>query len=222
MSRRKKDTGASGQGDTGRGVLRRLLAVALTLAAAGALVWGVAKLGDAARLGVGPRDRYAVRFADIACDPPPGMDRPSFLSEVRYVSNVPETFQSLDRELHAKLSAAFTAHPRVAAFDGVSVDAEGAVRVSLRFRTPALAVRLPDGTVRVVDASGVLLPPDAAPDGLPEVRGIGVPTVPAGQAWGEVKRALELADAHKPRTLEKSAKGWRLTTADGKQLAVEK
>src|SRR5262249_23704828 len=92
VSRAKKPRTESG--GSGRGA-RKVLAVALTLAAAGGLVWGVARLGELARSGVGPRDRYAVRFADIQCDAPPGLDRPTFLSEVRYVANLPEAIQAL-------------------------------------------------------------------------------------------------------------------------------
>ena len=90
---------------------RRLVVVALTLAAAAGLVWGVARLGELARSGLGPRDRYAVRFADVRCDAPPRLDRAAFLAEVRYVSDFPETFQSLDPDSQAKLAAAFAARP---------------------------------------------------------------------------------------------------------------
>lgn len=218
MSRAKKPRTESG--GSGRGA-RRLLVVVLTLAAAAGLVWGVARLGDLARSGLGPRDRYAVRFADIECDAPPGLDRPTFLSEVRYVADLPETIQALDPELSEKLKAAFAAHPWVASFDGTTVDAEHHVRVKLRFRTPAVAVRTPGG-VRVVDASGVLLPPEAKADGLPELVSPARPSVAAGQVWNDpdLKRALELVEAHHPRSIEKTAKGWRLTTADGKTLSV--
>lgn len=220
MTRAKRPRPESGGAGGGA---RRLLAVALTLGAAGGVVWGVARLGELTRSRVGPRDRYAVPFADVECDPPPGLDRAAFLSEVRYVSNLPETLQALDPELGARLAAAFAAHPWVASFDGVAVDAERRVRVKLTFRVPALAVRVPDG-VRVLDASGVLLPAGARADGLPELVAAGGPPVPAGRVWADpdVKRALELVDAHRPRVIEKTKAGWRLTTADGKTLWVGK
>lgn len=208
----------------GRG-LRRALAVAFTLAVAAGLVWGVARLGDAARGRLGPRDRYAARFADIACESPPGLDRETFLSEARYVSDFPETFQSLDPDLHAKLAAAFGAHPWVAAFEGVSVEADGTARVKLKFRTPALAVKMTGGGVRVVDTAGVLLPAAADRTGLPElVTVVPPPTIPAGKVWDDavVKRAAELVEVHHPRTLEKLATGWRLMMSDGKALTVKR
>jgi hypothetical protein len=208
-----------------RRLARRVLAALLTLAAVGGLVWGVSRLGDEARRGIGPRDRYAVRFADIECDPPPGLDRAGFLAEVRYVSNFPESFQSLDPDLAPKLSAAFAAHPWVAGVDAVSADADGTVRVKVRHRTPALAVNLAGGGVRVVDGACVLLPREADRAGLPElVTPVPPPASAAGQVWADdtVRRAVQLVAAHRPRKLEKLATGWRLTMPDGKTLAIEK
>jgi hypothetical protein len=203
----------------------RLLIVGLTLAVIGGIVFGVAWLGDAARRGIGPRDRYVARFADIECDTPPGFDRATFLSEVRYSSNFPESFQSLDPELSAKLAAAFTTHPWVATFEGMTASTEGHVTVKLKFRVAVLAVKTDDGNKRLVDASAVLLPLGASSEGLPELlSALPSPATPAGKPWANdlVKRAVELTEAHHPRTLEKRPQGWRLTMADGKTLSVEK
>jgi hypothetical protein len=208
---------------TGR-PLRRLLAVAVALAGAGGLVWGIARLGEEARRGLGERDRYSVRFADIDCDPPPNTDRAAFLAEVRYLSNFPESFQSLSPDLSEKLAAAFATHPWVERTEGVAVEPDRRVRVQLRFRAPALAVRTPDG-VRVVDSAGVLLPAEASAQGLPLLASpLPSPNETAGRAWqsDDVRRALELVAAYHPRTLEKSPQGWRLVTPDGKTLAVER
>ena len=202
-------------------IARRVGVVFLTLAVAGGVVWGVARLGEEARRGIGPRDRYAVRFADIDCPAPPGLDRPAFLAEVRYAANAPETLQALDPELTPKLTADFASHPWVAAVEGVTVESDHRVRVALKFRTPTLAVTLTGGGTRVVDGDGVLLPASADSAGLPElVSPLPPPTTPAGQAWPDpvVKRAAELVEVHHPRKLEKIAQGWRLTTADGKTL----
>jgi len=209
-----------------RRLARRVLAALVALAAVGGLVWGVKWLGDAARRGIGPRDRYAVRFGDIECDPPPGSHRRVFLSEVRFVSKFPESFQSLDPDLAPKLTAAFAAHPWVAAVDSVSVEPPAAVRVKLKFRVPALAVRLAGADdVRVVDDSGVLLPLAADPAGLPElITPVPAPATPSGQPWADdtVKRAVELVAAHHPRRLEKTTVGWKLTMPDGRTVTVEK
>ena len=202
-----------------------MIAVVLTLAVVIGLVWGIAWLGDLARRGIGPHERYAVRFADIQCSPPPGYDRAAFLAEVRYISSLPETFQSLDPKLKEHLAAAFTAHPWVAAVKDVAVDATGAVRVSLRLRVPALMVKIVGGGERVVDETGVLLPRTASRAGL---AGLITPVLPPrthdGQVWDDaiVKRAVELVAAHHPRTLELNATGWRLTKANGTTLLVER
>ena len=127
----------------------------------------------------------------------------------------------------AKLSAAFAAHPWVEEVKGVSIEPENRVRVNLKFRTPALAVRIA-GTkdrVRVVDGSGVLLPLAAESQGLPALQTpVLAPTTPSGEPWPDesVQRAVELVQAHHPQQLEKTANGWRLTMGDGKSLLVEK
>jgi len=220
----KRTPQAESSGGSAR-LVRRLIVVALTLAVVGGLVWGVARLGEEARRGIGSRDRYATRFADIECDSPPGLERVAFLSEVRYVATFPESFQSLDPELHAKLKAAFSAHPWVASVEDVSVNAERVVRVKLLFRVPVLAVRPQIGAMRVVDAAGVLLPPGASMNETAELTGLVQTPLPlAGQVWPDpdVKRALELVEAHHPKRLEKTPQGWRLTTADGKTLVLER
>lgn len=212
-------------GSTSARHVRRLLAISLTLAAVAGVVFGISRLGEEARRGIGSQGRYAVRFADVQCDSPPGLERAAFLSEVRYVANFPETFQSLDPDLNAKLTAAFAQHPWVANVETVSVSPEGIVQVKLRFRVPALAVHSPDGGRRLVDATGVVLPPEASADGVAELANPVLTPIPiAGQAWADadVKRALELVDAHQPRRLEKTPTGWRLTTADAKTLVVER
>ncbi|VTT98595.1 unnamed protein product [Gemmataceae bacterium] len=206
------------------GLARRLLIVALTLTVVAGVVWGVARLGDEARRGIGNRDRYTVHFGDIDCTVPPGLERPAFLSEVRYVSNFPETFQSLDSDLGAKLIAAFAAHPWVAATEGVTVTPTGGVQVKLRFRVPVLRVRS-EGRAVLIDAGGVVLPAGASAANVAELEGA-VRTRPpaAGQVWrdADVKRAVELVASHDPRRIEKAATGWRLTAADGKTLLVDR
>ena len=132
-----------------------------------------------------------------------------------YHSKFPARFQSIDPDLAPRLSAAFSAHPWVAAVEDVSVEPDNRVRVKLRFRVPALAVRIagPTEQVRVVDTHGVLLPLQTDAANLPRlITPVLAPTTPSGQPWTDetVKRAVELVDAHHPASLEKTAKGWRL------------
>lgn len=204
---------------------RQVMVVLLTLAVVIGVVWGVVQLGDAARRGLGPRERYAVRFSDIDCNPPPGQDRTTFLTEVRYVSRFPESFQSLDPELTSKLKSAFTTHPWVASVESVTVSPDRRVKVVLKHRNPVLVVRLTDGELRTTDKDSVLLPRGAATAGLPELATpVSPPTTDAGQVWADptVKRAVQLVELHHPIRLEKSTLGWRLTMQDGQVLVVER
>lgn len=225
MSPRKKPKAASQAAkDSSPRPWRWLIVAALTLTATIALIWGIVRLGEQARRGVAMRDRYTVRFADIACEPPPGLDRIKFLAEVRYQSNFPEQFQSLDADLAGKLTAAFIAHPWVLDVERVAVNPKGVVEVTLKYRQPVLAVRTAEG-LRIVDGSGMLLPLAADAGKLPElVSPVAVPKVAAGHVWPDatVKRAVELVDAHQPSKLERTTIGWRLTMADGKVLMLER
>ncbi|AMV27272.1 Cell division protein FtsQ [Gemmata sp. SH-PL17] len=204
---------------------RPIVAVVLTLGVAGALLFGLSRLGDEARRNIGPRDRYAVRFADIQCEPPPNTSRETFLTEVRYSTQIEPTFQILDPDLKKKLSTAFTAHPWVASVDAVTIEAPDVVTVALTFRKPALAV-LQSGGKRVVDAKGVILPISAPTDGLPEL--LKAPALPtnavAGQFWpGDVVvRAAAVAAEYKPQTIERTPQGWQLIQRNGQKLMVAK
>lgn len=202
---------------------RAVLAVLITLGVAVGVLIGLGVVGDEARGRLGPRDRYRVPFADIECHSPPGSDRPTFLSEVRYVSGAPDTLQLLDPDLRSQLAAAFAAHPWVETVDGVDVEPPARVRVRLRFRSPVLAVNVGHGGVRLVDANGVLLPVGTMPPELCELAAlVSPPAVPAGQVWADdtVRRAVELVKAYQPRRLEKNRGGWKLTGRDGTVLNV--
>lgn len=222
MNQRRQSGSSVGSGGGWRAVRRGVVA-AITFVAIAVAVGGLARLGELARSRLGPRDRYAVRFADLICDAPPGYDRAAFLAEVRSLSGWPDTVQALDPELTAGLTAAFTTHPWVETVDGVSVRPDGRISIGLRFRVPMLAVATTTGDWRVVDRRGVLLPPGVRTDGLPRlVTPVPPPTVPAGQVWTDdtVTRAVQLLPAYSPRRLERTANGWRLTQDDGTVLAV--
>ncbi|HVK16819.1 MAG TPA: hypothetical protein VM533_07710 [Fimbriiglobus sp.] len=195
----------------------------LALALVGGVVYAVAVLGGMAGERVAGRDRYAVRVADIACDTPPGKDRTAFLTEVRYLANLPEAVQAVDPKLPEQLTAAFARHPWVAEVVGVTVAPDATVRVGLRFRIPVLAVRVfGDSDVRAVDRAGVLLPPGATGPMTELANMVPAPKRPAGEVWDDptVKRAAELAAEHRPRRIEKTLREWRLTMDTGKVLLV--
>lgn len=197
--------------------VRPAVAAVLTLGCAATVLYGLWWAGAEARRHLGPRDRYAVHFADIRLDPPPGATREAFLAEVRYASDAAPTVQALDPDLSAKLTAAFAAHPWVAGVDAVEVEGSNAVRVKLTYRVPALAVG-----GRVVDAKGVLLPAAAPTAGLPELLGAAVPpeAVAGKPIADDVTRAAAVAAEYRPKTIERTPQGWQLVMPDGKKLVV--
>ncbi len=210
-----------GSGTVFRVLARSLLAVGIVVAVVAAVSW----LGDKSGQQVAGRDRYLVPVADVKCDPPPGVERAAFLSEVRHLGQLPASLSAVDPQTPATLAAAFARHPWVERVDTVNIAPDRTVTAGLTFRTPTLAVRVTqDLDMRVVDRHGVLIP--AAADGLPVLTPTVPPPVPKpGEKWaGEVvPRAAELADQHRARRLvrvEKSAAGWRLLPADGPALLV--
>ena len=202
-------------------VARPVVVVLLTLGVAAALLFGLSWLGDEARRNIGPRDRYAVRFADIRCDAPSGSTRETFLVEVRYMSNFPQTFQSMDAQLQPRLTAAFAAHPWVASVDSVAVSPPDVVSVALTFRKPVLAIPTSDGP-RAVDAKGILLPKSAPTAGLSKLLTPVAAPGKAGEPWpgDTVIRAARVAATYKPRTISSVAQGWELIQHNGQTLRV--
>jgi len=197
-----------------------LFALAFVVGTVAAIAW----IGGVAGERVSGNERYSVRVAEIHCDAPSGTDRSTFLTEVRYLADLPETVQNVDPELAKKLSLAFARHPWVQSVNGVRVEPNGAIHVDLTFRTPVLAVTvIGEKDLRVVDKTAVLLPAGASSANLPLLV---VPVLPpqksAGEVWDDptVKRAAELAEAHKPKRIEKTDKGWRLIRDNGPPLLV--
>ncbi|HEX4610621.1 MAG TPA: hypothetical protein VH092_20695 [Urbifossiella sp.] len=202
---------------------RSVVVVAGTLVGVTAVVLALNQAGAEALRRVGGRDRYRTPFADISCDTPPGLDRPTFLAEVRYVGGLPDRVNALDPADRDRLTAGFVKHPWVEVVDGVIAEPGSVVRVALRFRTPVLAATTTAGTTRLLDARGVLLPVTPTPTGVAELVGaVPPPQVAAGEVWEEptVVAALRLVGSYHPARLEKSADGWRLTAPDGKLYAV--
>jgi hypothetical protein len=190
--------------------------LALALVAGTVLVFNL--LGGEALRSIGLNHRYRTRFADIQCDTPRGLDHGQFLNEVRYLSGYADVVHALDEGERRGLSAAFAKHPWVDSVQAVEVMPGNAVRVSLNFREPVLAVRTDGGTIRMVDSRGVLLPDSEPPHGLPELLNlVPAPGVSAGEPWPEetVLQALALLKAHSAVKLERTASGWRLTKKDG-------
>lgn len=219
---RKHTNKLPGRVPIGRTLWRLFLSGAV-LAAVISGLYGLVVLDGRLKQVIVGQDRYHVRFADIDCDTPPGMPRDTFLAEVRYAADVPETLDLLAVDLQTRLAEAFRLHPWVEVVEHVEVSPPARITVRLRFRTPVLLVSTPDGQQRVVDANGRTLPPGVVPTGLPELVDL-VSTADAetGQRWPQdvVNHALELLKAYKPQRLELTSTGWRLTRADGTILLV--
>jgi hypothetical protein len=202
---------------------RAVAAVAVTLVVVAGIVFALGYFGDEALRRVGARDRYRTTFADIVCDTPPGLDRPTFLTEVRYVGALPDSFNALDPADRERVVAGFAKHPWVESVDGATVKPGGEVRIGLRFRSPVLAVTTTDRAPRLLDRHGVLLPVAPTPPGAAELVGaIPPPTVAAGDVWphADVRSAVELTTAYGAKRLEKTLAGWKLTLPDGKHIVV--
>src|SRR5207244_3915425 len=111
--------------------------------------------------------RYQVALADIECNPPPTLTRSEFLDEVQYLSGISDRLSLLDEDLEEKLRVAFGKHPWVRSVR-VALKPPDGVSLTITYREPALAVAAPEqGSPRVVDKEGVLLPQRASiPAGL--------------------------------------------------------
>ncbi len=211
-----------------QGTAGPLLSITLKIAVAASVIVGVvyaiARLGESAGRQVAPRDRYTVAFTDLHVEPPPGLDRVTFLSEAQHLGHAGATLQAVDPNLAATLTAVFSKHPWVAEVTGVSVSPDAAVTVSLKYRVPVLAVTVAGDDARAVDRGANLLPPLPPPpaDLSRLLTARPAPTTPAGEPWPDevVRRATDLALTYKPRTIEKTAKNWRLTQPDGRVLIV--
>jgi hypothetical protein len=194
-------------------VFKTVLAVALV----GVLVGGLGFLGDWSARRLAKRERYAVKVADIQVALPPDLERSTFLTEVRYLGELPETVQAVDPDLGKTLRAAFLKHPWVAEVTAVTVSPERVIGVELTVRRPVLSVTLKgEAAPRAVDASGVLLPLPAVTNGLPVLANVQPDAVIAGQPFAspDVKRAAELVATYPTKRIERTTEGWRLTAPD--------
>jgi hypothetical protein len=199
----------------------------LTLAIGFALIAGLMLAGQRAGNSVADQPRYAVPIAGIQCPAPPGTERIAFLAEVRSLGALPESVSAVDAETPPKLAAAFQKHPWVAEVSRVHVADDRTIHVDLKFRTPVLAVQISnESTLRLLDKSGILLPPSPVPAGITTLIGSTIHTPETvGQAVTDAtaRRAAELAELLKdrsPRTIERTGSGWRVMPATGPALLV--
>ena len=108
--------------------------IALTVAAGVAVVAGVIGVGSAVRDSV--RERHLFLISEIECDPPAGLSREQFLSEVHYHGRLAERLSTLDSDTPDRLREGFARHPAVERVESVTITPPRQVRVSLVYRTP--------------------------------------------------------------------------------------
>ncbi|MCX7701099.1 MAG: hypothetical protein N2039_09490 [Gemmataceae bacterium] len=184
---------------------RQLIIAGFTVLACGLAVGLLLLIGQVARLSLMTAERYQLPFQAIDSPTPPGMERGAFLAEVRYYGQLPDPLPLLDDQLSDKLAQAFARHPWVERVEQVQLGPGRRVQVQLRLRTAVLAVRLPDGTIRAVDRSGILLPRGADTHALPLLVATSTPPGP-GRPWGD--RQVETA-AHVAHLLGPYQDEWR-------------
>ena len=150
---------------------------------AAAVVFGLVRLGQLARDWLTQRQHYTIKFADLRCETPPGMDRATFLGQVQYYGSLPDQINVLEPGLVNRLQAAFALHPWVERVEGVNLRGPDGPTVRLVIRTPALAVG-----GRVVDRFGILLPAGTSTEGLRVYPADAPPpTGRDGTPWGDPK-----------------------------------
>ena len=198
--------------------------ILLAVVAVIALLYGLTYAGKYAGMRVAGDARYRVPVAEVQFDAPAYIDKAAFLTEVRYLANLPEAISSVDPGTPDVLKAAFHKHPWVAEANEITVSPEGKLRANLAFRKPVLAIKTQgEKGLRAVDSSGVLLPESAPADQLPALLNLLIRTETAsGQrhADPDVIRAAELVMLHPARTIERTRDGWRIVEPGGKVVRI--
>jgi hypothetical protein len=181
-------------------VMRTWIVQGLTPVLCGfALLLGVIGAGRVARASLHDRTAYRLAFADVDCQPPAGMSRDAFLTEVRSLARQPAALHLLDEDLNIRLHRAFLAHPWVESVRCVAIDPQErpvgpasrrsmTLRIEMEYRRAVLAVPPSDGGWRLVDGHGMLLPESAVQPNLPVLlTDVPTPIGPIGSHWGDTR-----------------------------------
>jgi hypothetical protein len=166
------------------------------LVVAGVLFAGLLAIDSYARARLAEDERYQVSFADIDCNPPPGLTRSEFLDEIQYYDrSAPTHFSLLDPTVMAKLTSSFTRHPWVY-LAAVELKRPNLVHVQVTYRKPVLAVAVTPPptalaasrvrTFRAIDGAGFVLPKRApVPGGTVVLEKAPQPKNAEGNKWGD-------------------------------------
>jgi hypothetical protein len=178
---------------------------AAVMVVAALLFAGLLAVDSYARARIVDDERYRVAFADIECNPPPGMTRAEFLDEVQYYDSappsVPARFSLLEPNLEGNLSNSFGKHPWVFVAT-VELKRPRTVSMHVTYRKAVLAVVVPprprgpghepiaEGQqarlLRGVDSFGVVMPRKAPlPAGTLVLDSAPGPKGAEGQKWGD-------------------------------------
>ena len=172
-----------------------------------AMAAGGYKLSRIAREQVEQQSRFHIAFTDIQLSPVPVWIRCDLLSEVKYLSGLPDTVNTFEPHLAERLRSAFALHPWVHEVSEVRITQPATIGVQLVYREPVAVVRTAR-SLEPVDRTGVLLPAADFPNPQLYLTVIGVrstPTGPAGTQWQDaaVQAAARVAESLTPhhRTL---------------------
>ena len=110
------------------GLIPRVLITAVTAAlVVGGIVYFGSYLRDPPRVSL----PHELSINQVECDPPPGLSREAFLTEVHYYGQLPEKLDARDANLPEKLKAAFAKHPKVERIEKVTIEPPNHVRVEV-------------------------------------------------------------------------------------------
>jgi hypothetical protein len=181
--------------------------------------WTIDWLGRAAGESVAKREAFRMKFEDLTVPTPPGLDRSTFLTEVKYLGQPPKEFSIADAAARTTLAEAFGRHPWVLA----ATPGQGSTVVELVFRKPILKVALTDGPPRLVDAQGTLLPVADWKQPIAQLTTPQPPPLtPSGGQWinPQVRRAVEFVNEYDAWNLVYNEHAWSFTRRDGKPYTL--
>ena len=166
------------------GLKLQLVKTALLVFFLSCVLVGIVTVGRNTRDDLKQHDRFAITFAEIEVEAPPGEARDEFLLDVQYYGAAPDKLLLLDETLPGRLAALFNKHPMVDRVDKVEMTPPRRVTVKLTYRRAVLAVH--DGMRwRAVDAEGVVLSKQTPITGLPTFQATRPPSGPEGSRWGD-------------------------------------
>ncbi len=174
---------------------RQLIIAGFTVLACGIVLGLLMVVAQVTRLSLMTAERYLLPVRAIDTAIPPGQDREAFLAEVRYYGQLPDPLPLLDQDLPKRLEQAFARHPWVEEVKQVQIGPGRRIHVRSVLRMAVLAVRSPEGTLRAVDRSGILLPRGADTLGLPLLAAPSSPQGP-GRPWGDPHVEVAARVAH--------------------------